>query len=259
VDVEHLAYDTTFFTHTVPLTWTRIVSSGAVYLLLVESANNVLPDSVIAQYMANGGTLTDARGQPVLDKAPLADTLEQFLVAYQAGIITPETMHLSGMDGTWAALVARRAPLANVRASQYLTGTDALPWLGFAPLPARSGPARPIVRGWAIVLITRDPARQPRAAALMMALLAADNAAVGTQALGLLPARPSALDKWNRADVYRAFLRQELYRAIAPPPASVMAVVSPVFQRALADVLGGKVTPEEAAAAAVAQLTGNSP
>ena len=92
-----------------------------------------------------------------------------------------------------------------------------------------------------------------------MWLLSADTSATWARDLGLLPARPSALDRWEQTDPYVSFLRQELYRVIAPPPASVMTVVSPVFQRALADVLAEKATPQDAAAAAVAQLKGSSP
>lgn len=259
IDLEHLAYDTRRFTSTLALTWTHILSANVPYLFPVGSSAGVLPDSVIVQYMANGGTLTDARGQPVLDEAPLADTLSQFYEAYKQGLIPPEALSFSSTDETWPVFKARKAPLANVRASRYLTVENTIPWLGYAAIPARSGPARSIARGWALVLVTRDPARQPRAASLIMWLLSAANNAAWTQAVGLLPSRPGALEQWVRTDSYFSFLRQELGRAVAPPPTNVITVIGPVFQRALADVLGGKATPHDAAAAAVAQLKGTSP
>jgi ABC-type glycerol-3-phosphate transport system substrate-binding protein len=108
-------------------------------------------------------------------------------------------------------------------------------------------------------LVTRDPARQPRAASLMMWMLAASRSAAWTQAMGLLPVRASALDRWEEIDPYVLFLRQELNRAVAPPPFSVITAVGPVFRTALADVLAGKSAPEAAAATAVAQLEGATP
>jgi len=194
-----------------------------------------------------------------LDEASLADTLRQFLEAYKAGVIPPDALRFATTDETWPLFLARKASMANVRASQYLTVENTIPWLGYAALPARSVPARSLVRGWALALTTRDPARQPRAASLIMSILSADNAAEWTQTMKLLPARPSALDQWGRTDPYITFLRQELNRAVSPPPASAMTVVGPVFQRALADVLAEKMTPQDAAAAAAAQLKGTTP
>jgi multiple sugar transport system substrate-binding protein len=259
VDLEHMAYDTREFTATVPLTWTQIVSEDVSYLFPMGSTSSVLPNAVVVQYMANGGTLTDARGQPMLDEAPLADTLAQFLEAYQTGVIPPDALRFTSTDETWPIFLAGQASLCNVRASQYLTVEKTVPWLGYAPLPARTGPARPLARGWSFVLITRDPARQPRAASLIMWMLAADNSAAWTQSVGLLPTRHSALDQWVRTDPYIVFLRQELGRALALPPANVMTIVAPVFQRALSDVLAGKATPQDAASAAMAQLKGVTP
>lgn len=259
VDVEHLAYDTEIFTATAPITWTQILSKNAPYLFPVGSAGTALPDDVVVQYVANGGTLADARGQPMLDEAPLADTLQQFFGLYQAGLIPPDALRFTSTDETWPLFLARKAALTNVRASQYMTIEGSLPWLQYATLPARSGPARSIARGWAWALVARDPARQPRAAALIMWMLTADNTAAWAQAMNLLPARFSALDRDKPTGAYRTFLRQELNRAVSPPPANVMSLVGPVFQRALADVLAGKSTPHEAAGAAAAQLKSTSP
>ncbi len=259
VDLEHLAYDTKEFTATAPLTWTLILSEDVPYLFPMGSASSQAPDAIVVQYMANGGTLIDARGQPMLDEAPLADTLSQFWEAYQAGIIPPDALRFTSTDETWPIFLAGQVSLCNVRASQYLTVENTIPWLGYASLPARTGPARPIVHGWSFVLVTRDPARQPRAASLIMWMMNADNNAAWTQSVGLLPTRHSALDRWGRADPYILFLRQELYRALALPPANVMAIIAPVLQRALADVLAGKATPQDAASTAMAQLKGVTP
>lgn len=259
VDLEHLVYDSRHVTATMPLTWTAVLSQGLSYFVPMGSVGGVLPDAVLVQYLANGGTLTDARGQPRLDEAPLADTLLQFSEMYRAGLTPAEALRASSTEAAWQALAGRQALLANMRASQYLVVKNSAEWLSHAALPARSGPARPMARGWAWALTSRDPARQPRAAALIMWLMAADRQAILTRAAGLLPTRPSALDQWKQRDPYVAFLQQELGRAVAPPSAETMAVIGPVFQRALADVLAGKTTPQEAAAAATTQLKGGSP
>ncbi len=259
VDLEHVAYDTQQFTITLPLTWTQILSQNVPYLFPTGSGSDTLPDAVVAQYLANGGTLTDARGQPMLDEGPLADTLQQLEEAYRAGLIPAEALRATLTYDTWPLLKTRQVPLANVRASQYLAVENSLAWLGYAALPARSGAARPIARGWAVVLVSPDPTRRPRAASLGLWLLAADHNAAWTQSADLLPARRHALERWGRTDPYVQFLRQELDHAVAPPPANVLNTVAPVFQRALADVLSGKATPQTAAAAAVAQLKSKIP
>ena len=81
-----------------------------------------------------------------------------------------------------------------------------------------------------------------------------ENEGAWARSANLLPARYDAFDRWYPPDTYAAFARQELVRALAPPPAQVMQVVGPAIQKAVADVLRGQAQPTEAATAAVASV-----
>jgi len=89
-------------------------------------------------------------------------------------------------------------------------------------------------------------------------LASPENEGAWARSANLLPARYSAFDRWYPLDTYVAFVRQELERAVAPPPAQVMQVVGPAIQKAVADVLRGQAQPTEAATAAVASVARSS-
>jgi ABC-type glycerol-3-phosphate transport system substrate-binding protein len=88
------------------------------------------------------------------------------------------------------------AQLADVRASRFLAQRSVISGTIAASLPGYTEPARPIARGSAFVVPTRDPTRASTAASLVAMLMAAENQGAWTRAANLLPTRQAAFDHW---------------------------------------------------------------
>ena len=75
--------------------------------------------------------------------------------------------------------------------------------------------------------------------------------AAWNEAAGTLPTRQAALALWDQADPYTAFLQEQLLQAQPRPRVPNYNQVAAALQNAVKAVLGGELTPEEAAAQAM--------
>lgn len=254
-DMEHLAFNSARIPSP-PITWAQVLSAPQPYLFPAGINGGTVSDALLAQYAAAGGRWMDAAGQPSLDVVPLTQMLNQLKAAQQAGAVSTNVLNFASADDTWQAYLGRPGQMVNVRASRFIAERATISGTLAAPLPGYSeGSARPIARGWAFVVPTRDPARAVAAAALIRWLVSPENEGAWARAANLLPARRSAFERWYPPDTYATFARQELERALAPPPTQVAQAVGPAIQKAVADVLRGQAQPADAATAAAASLT----
>ena len=254
-DMEHLAFNSTRVPSP-PITWAQVLSAPQPYLFPAGINGGTVSDALLAQYAASGGRWMDAAGQPSLDVVPLTQMLTQLKAAQQAGAVSTNVLNFASADDTWQAYLGRPGQMVNVRASRFIAQRTTISGTLAAPLPGYSeGPARAIARSWAFVVPTRDPARAAAAAALIRWLVSPKNEGEWARAANLLPARRSAFEYWYPPDSYVTFARQELERALAPPPTEVAQVVGPAIQKAVADVLRDQAQPADAATASAASVT----
>ena len=139
-----------------------------------------------------------------------------------------------------------------VRARRYWTESDET--MAAAPIPTKDGQPMSIARGWALAVVTEDPARQDLAMLLVDWLIAPDQSALWTQAAGYLPPTQDVLELWAVTEEERAVLRELLEAAVPPPRPTVKEATGTPMQLALESVLSGRATPEEAAASAIESL-----
>jgi ABC-type glycerol-3-phosphate transport system substrate-binding protein len=253
VDMEHLAYNSARISLP-PITWAQVLSAPQTYLFPAGINGGTMADALWAQYAATGGRWMDASGQPLLDVVPLTQMLNQLKAALQTGAVSANVLNFASADETWQAYLGQPGQIVNVRASRFIAQRTVISGTLAASLPGYDGPARPIARGWAFVVPTRDPARAAFAAALVKWLVSPENEGAWARAANLIPARRSAFERWYPPDTYAAFVRQELEHAMVPPPTQVAQVVAPAIQKAVADVLRGQAQPTEAATAAAASV-----
>jgi len=254
VDVEHLAYNSSRVPAP-PLTWAQMLSGSQSYLFPAGAVGGMPADALFAQYAAAGGKWLDETGQPSLDATALTQMLRQLKDAQQVGLVSPNVLNFTSPDDTWLAYLGSTTQMVDVRASRFIAQRAAISGTMAAPLPGRAEPAQLIARGWALVVPARDPDRAAMAASLITWLISAENEGAWTRTANLLPARQAAFNHWYPPDSYTAFVRQELARAIPPPPARVAQVVGPAIQKAVADVLRGQAQPADAAKTAVESVT----
>jgi ABC-type glycerol-3-phosphate transport system substrate-binding protein len=138
-----------------------------------------------------------------------------------------------------------------VSSAKYLADRGLLKNTSFAAIPTRDGNLGTLSKGWALAVVTEDPDRQAVAAQLIEWLLEPKNTADWNLAAGHLPTRQEAFDYLGTADDYFPFVQRQLANVYPRPMASAYEKIGRALQRAVQDVLQGKASPEEAAAAAI--------
>jgi ABC-type glycerol-3-phosphate transport system substrate-binding protein len=236
---------------TPPVDWADLISGTITFPLSFADGSNV-SDAVLSAYALLGGSIIDEEGQPALSLDALARLLTLYRNARLAAVLTTANLQSTDPDASWNAFLSSNTPLTVARASKFLAARADGIELDYARLPAIDGtPPSPIGRSWNLALVARDPRRQAAAAELMTHLTLDENAAAWTQAGHVLPAGAGALALWGQGDDYVAFAQGELRRALPPPSPAAIEAVSSAFMTAIRDVIGGRATPQAAAAAAV--------
>jgi ABC-type glycerol-3-phosphate transport system substrate-binding protein len=188
--------------------------------------------------------------------------LQFYRDAWSGGIVPAKVMSYHTADDIWNDYVVGQAALAQVSAHRYLLAIrqsfspggdrELLSISAVAPVPAVNGPAAPIGRGWALVLVTGDPARQAAAVDWMVQLMGPAANAAWNEAADYLPTRAAAMAEWRSGDSYSQFIRQQLQTARPRPLLADYTRVAAALQEAIVAVLNGTATPQEAANRAIA-------
>jgi ABC-type glycerol-3-phosphate transport system substrate-binding protein len=251
-DMQHLAYRPAL-RESPPISWTQIISPPIPFLFPAGGRERQVNDTTMIQYLAAGGTLADSEGKPTLDQTVMISVLRFYSDCVSTGAISPTAvLNLSDAGQSWGLFQEEMGEIAVVQAGQYWLETDET--TAPAPIPTRDGLPLSIGRGWAIAMVTQDPARQSLAKLLLDWLIAPYHNGPWTQAAGYLPATRGALRVWDITNEDRAVLRSVLESALPPPRQEVMETTGTAMQQAVEAVLRGRSSPEEAAIAAVKSL-----
>lgn len=244
-DLQHLVYRTTGVPQP-PSTWVELLAGRTKYIFPATGREGVVNDATLIQYLSAGGKIDPTTHQLVLEEPPLRELLNFYRQGLLREVIPSQVLTFDSVEACWPAYVSGAAAMSNAMASRYLAERASLKDTGFAPLPSRDGRVVTVTRGWALAVVTTDPARQAAAAQFIEWLLAPEHNAAWTQAAGRLPARRSALDVWGTGDEYHIFLRWQLESAAYRPGGSSYMDTAARLQRAVSDVLTGQATPDEA-------------
>lgn len=252
VDLQHLAYRPAVLA-SAPVTWTQVISAPASFLFPAGGIDGRVNDATLIQYLGANGSLIDDDDHPWLDEEVMADVFNFYTQCVTNTVIpAAEVLTATHVDQVWERFKAGEGGMAVVRARRYWLEADDT--MAAAPIPTKDGQPVSIARGWALAMVTDDPARQDVAMLLFDWLTAPDHSALWTQSAGYLPARRSTLNLWTVTEGERTVLHSLLETAVPPPRPLVMEAVGPPIQQALEAVLTGRATPEEAAASAAKAL-----
>lgn len=250
-DLDHLVYNTGRMTvH--PSSWPGVLSNPGPYLFPAGGQAGLVNDDFLIQYLAVRGL--PGEGEPFLDEGSLAAVLQFYQDGTSQGIFPPEILELQSTDDSWRDYLDGNAALSHVSTHGYLMERDLALNSAAAPIPAINGPGASIGRGWAIALVTSDPARQSLAAEFLSQLMSPETSAAWNQAANYAPTRQAALALWDQTDGYTRFLQQLLTAAQPRPALTNYTQVAAALQEAVEDVLSGAAAPEEAAAEAVEKV-----
>lgn len=244
-NLEHLAYDGTVITTTIPATWDELVNiPGGSFVF--PAAGPAGAELLLQFYLAQGGTLTDEEGTIHLETEPLATALSQFFGASATNFIISESTNLNNLDDTWRLYQSNTASIALTQADVMLPPRAQGATSRFSTLPGLTAPFSPLVDSWVWAVSTSDPARQAIAAELISWLGSAFNMGEWSLQSGQVPTRRTAFDEWPAGDDYYAFLRNQAEVA-QPLPKEANSTVMNALTAALVSVLNGSDTPAGAA------------
>ena len=261
-DLDHLIYNTGKMTSP-PRSWSNVLSGPGPYLFPAGGKAGLANDAFFVQYLVirdqSGATGPDS---PFLNEDNLSRVLQFYRDAWSGGIVPAKVMSYHTADDIWNDYVVGQAALAQASAHRYLLAIrqsfspggdrELLSISAVAPVPAVNGPAAPIGRGWALVLVTGDPARQAAAVDWMVQLMGPAANAAWNEAADYLPTRAAATAEWRSGDSYSQFIRQQLQTARPRPLLADYTRVAAALQEAIVAVLNGTATPQEAANRAIA-------
>jgi multiple sugar transport system substrate-binding protein len=253
-DLDHLVYDTGNVASP-PRSWPEVLDSPGPYTFPAGGQAGLVNDAFLIQYLAVRGW--PASGLPdadFLDLNSLVTVLQFYQDGASRGILPSYILDLDSVQRSWRSYLAGQAVMTQVSARRYLEDRGQLRNSAVASIPGMNTPVPPISRGWAIALVTRDPARQAAAAGFMAHWLQPDFNAAFNRAVGSLPTRQAALDDWGGDDSYGAFMDEQLARARPRPVLANYVQIAAALQDAVEAVLTGAATPEEAAAQVFQQV-----
>jgi multiple sugar transport system substrate-binding protein len=216
----------------------------------------------LALYLSAEGSLINEQGRPMLDEAVMEEVLSFYANAVENGNLSPGAVSYQDEAAVWQAYKEQRSNLVATWTSFYLAEGSVAQQL--EPLPGLKPASDPLsevnnaasvslARGYAWSLAGSNLENQALAVELAEFLSASEFLAGWTEAARVLPTRPTALSSWEDARL-RLELTQVADTTQLVPGNDIVAATGPLFQTAIAAVLAGEKTPEQAAAEAVAQL-----
>jgi ABC-type glycerol-3-phosphate transport system substrate-binding protein len=232
----------------VPTNWDELLRSG--YLMTFPAGD---PKALLttAFYLAEGGQVRNATQSAALATEPLTAVLGYYSQAMIENLLPANSAQITSDLAAWELFAAGSRQIAFTWFDRYLALTD--PVFDVQPLPTTDGEPFTMATGWGWVLTNPDPNKQVAAAELARFLTAPAFSGPWTEAANLLPLRPSALTYWENA-AHRSAASEMLSFAAAFPDDSVQSEIGPALQQAVANVLSGTESVQEAAEGAVEQV-----
>jgi ABC-type glycerol-3-phosphate transport system substrate-binding protein len=242
LDIEHIAYKPLVmsgtFTH-----FTDVLNGNQKFVFpagITGASNNML----LLQYLSAGGTLTQLDASK-LDPNALQTVYSFYQNALAKGVIDASVLNYTDPDEYQSALIEGQINAALVTSNQYLDLQKRGQSLAAAPLPLATGVSTTVVNGWMWVVVTKDARRQAAALRFVEWMLDIERQTTYTQSVNALPSRRSAMQQWDGED-YRKFANDLLLNARVPIVLEDNAVILQAMQSALAEVLSGQRTADEA-------------
>jgi len=194
-------------------------------------------------YQAVDGKVMDAQGRAILEEAPLVEALTALKEGQGALHISNLSVGFQTEDQVWTAFLNRSLDTAIVPVGTILKPREVV---NNQPKPALTEPDITLGTAMAWALGNPDPARQELALDLVTELTETEFLASWSEALGLLPARPSALGDWKDPNLKPA-LEKIAQATRLYPPEEIINRLGPALRNAALLILRDGADPIETA------------
>ncbi len=250
INVVHSLYRATVFDEPLITFSDVLAAEPALVFDANHTASSAVSLTVLLQYIAAGGRLVDATGQPVLDYEPLVVVLSFYEQALERGIVDETLLHYDEPEDYWASFASAQANLIGVDAWTYLRHKESVPNVGFAPIPTVEGTPITSLDGWMWVLTTHDPDRSNQARVFLSWIMRVSQHSLFSESMGVLPSQQRALRLWDDT-AYAEFVQSLILSGEIIPLAQRTGSSASALHDAFVAVLEG--TPAQEAADAALQ------
>jgi len=231
-----------------PNSWSSLMGAEIPLAFPGESDQSLFP---LALYLSAGGSIQDNQRRPILEVAPLSDVFYVIQEGVTAGTLVEASTQFQTMGQAWTAFNDGQADLVATWISNYLTeGTTDMT---LTPLLPISDGVVSLGTGTCWALATSKTYRHPMAVELAEFLVQPEFISDWSAAAGVLPTRPSALDKWQGQSLVTK-LNQIANITQLIPSNDLIASLGPVLRDGSRQVLQGLVDPAQAAQVSVESL-----
>jgi ABC-type glycerol-3-phosphate transport system substrate-binding protein len=249
VEIQHIAYQAAL----APLThWSFAdVLANKVAFVFPAGRANSLSDVFLAQYRDATGTRESSTLS--VDADQLRGLFQFYEQAVAAKLIDPIVLEYIVPDDYRGGLATGDIPAGIVTSTLYLKMMEGGGKLGYAQLPTESGQPATVIDGWMWVLTSADSEQQAVATRFLNWMLDVDRQGRYNQAISMLPSQRTALRQWEDSG-YASFIDTLLNNASLPLTDSTGSATARVIQSALASVISGQRTAEQATQDVINQL-----
>jgi ABC-type glycerol-3-phosphate transport system substrate-binding protein len=249
VEVQHIAYQAGLY-DAENWDFAGVLTRERAFVFPAGRATS-LSDIFLAQYRS----ATETQNSTTLDvNTEQLETLFQFYQqAVSEDLIDPIVLEYIIPEDYRSGLAAGTIPAGVVTSTMFLGMLSEGALLDAAPIPTASGEPTTIVDSWMWVLTSADAEQQAVALRFLNWMMDLDRQGNYNRAIHMLPSQRSALRQWEDSD-YAVFVDTLLNGATLPLSESAGSLTARVIQGALASVISGQRTPEEAAQDVIAQL-----
>ncbi len=210
-----------------------------------------LSDVFLAQYRDATGTLESSNLS--VDADQLRALFQFYQQAVSQRLIDPIVLEYILPDDYRGGLADGSIPAGMVTSTLYLKLVAQGAALDYAPIPTQSGEPTSVVDSWMWVLTSSDSVQQTAALRFLNWMLDVDRQGRYNQAIYMLPSQRTALRQWEDP-AYAAFVDSLLSNATLPLTESTDGVTARVIQSALASVISGQRTADQATQDVINQL-----
>ncbi len=232
-----------------PNSWQEILDQRYTLTFPAQESRSL---TTLALYLSAGGDIQDTQRRPLLEEVPLTTVFTWYRNAVERAVIPIWTTQVESHPQAWQAYQDKRTMMVITWASTYLS--DFPPDSLFAPLPSLGDAPASLATGWILAVAEPDPQRRALAARLCEWLTQSDFSGAWSEAVGVLPVRPSSFILWKNQSFVPVF--QRVAETAHPIPSNdVIAVLGPVLRENTLEVLQLKTLPAPAAQNAVKKVT----
>ncbi|HVU12200.1 MAG TPA: extracellular solute-binding protein [Phototrophicaceae bacterium] len=251
VEVEHMVYQAGKYALD-RWSFANVLAQKAAFVFAAGRANS-LSDVFLVQYRDATGTLESSTISPDADQ--LRTLFQFYQQAVSEKLIDPTVLQYVIPDDFRGGLVQGDIPAGVVTSTLYLRMIAEGAKLDYAPIPTVSGEPTTVVDSWMWVLTSADSEQQMAAMRFLNWMQDADRQGKFNQTIDMLPSQRSALRQWEDPD-YAAFIDTLLNNATMPLTESSSGVAARTIQSALASVINGQRSAEQATQDVMTQLSG---